>query len=403
MRKITHLNGPLNIARVEGRIGKVNKVIYLFMDYHAPITTESKCDSRLVNINPLQISDFTEYLKSMLTELKNNEKTYDLFLEISKLYLQNDYGHVTRGRYIDETMDLFSQLFQTSNRVTTKANQKNTKVSKPFGFSNLRLHYFDMRDLVDVEIHSRINSNKELLDILFTGTRNASGVIMAIKTNCKRLIIIITDLIARYSRTYRPKDDLEKEMFKIIEKYHNARVKTEITKFLDSSYHALLRDALQYVTNITNIINTVLKDLKQYDGFLHKGVDKHKQLVLYGSYITDEQFNKMKQVDSLNKDLYDTIVVACANLVDGYAIRRILDKDYITKVIHYGGIAHAANIIWLLCNKFEFRVTHLAKMDGVKSLKDFNKAKNRFDVEIMLFPEKMYQCSDISSFPEKFE
>lgn len=37
------INGPINTVRLEGKIGDVKKVIYLFMDNHVPVNSQSQC------------------------------------------------------------------------------------------------------------------------------------------------------------------------------------------------------------------------------------------------------------------------------------------------------------------------------------------------------------------------
>ena len=50
MRNITHINGPVNVARLEGKVNGVNKVLYMFMDIHYDLHRESKCNSKLDKI-----------------------------------------------------------------------------------------------------------------------------------------------------------------------------------------------------------------------------------------------------------------------------------------------------------------------------------------------------------------
>ena len=73
------VNGPINAARLEGTVSGVHKVLYTFMDYHAPVTKQTQCD----DYNSIEL---VRYVVTMLRQA-DKTKTYDIFAEIYKTTL----------------------------------------------------------------------------------------------------------------------------------------------------------------------------------------------------------------------------------------------------------------------------------------------------------------------------
>ena len=44
-KNIKKVNGPINVIRMEGRVNNIDKVIYIFMDVHYPVDSQTKCDN----------------------------------------------------------------------------------------------------------------------------------------------------------------------------------------------------------------------------------------------------------------------------------------------------------------------------------------------------------------------
>ena len=82
-----NINGPLNVVRLEGEINGINKVLYVFFDWHKHL---KRCTD-LVNI------DVDQYFVREFQKINNNDKIdkhYDLFLE-TRLLLQNGVTYWT--------------------------------------------------------------------------------------------------------------------------------------------------------------------------------------------------------------------------------------------------------------------------------------------------------------------
>ena len=69
-----YVSGPLNVARLEGEVNGIKKVIYLFMDYHLDIQNQLECSN-------IYAHHVNTYLLNNFKKLKDSKKMYDIFLE----------------------------------------------------------------------------------------------------------------------------------------------------------------------------------------------------------------------------------------------------------------------------------------------------------------------------------
>src|SRR5579872_955388 len=137
------VNGPVNVARLEGKVNGIKKVIYLFMDIHLNITQQLECS----NIHSQNINS---YLLNNFMKLRDSGKTYDIFLEeyfSTALNKEVASGrrmyNVTKNQYIDkyifQVLLMFKKMFNYSQEVN--------KVFKTPILDNVRIHYIDPRNI----------------------------------------------------------------------------------------------------------------------------------------------------------------------------------------------------------------------------------------------------------------
>lgn len=68
------IQGPINLAILEGKKNNIFKRVYIFMDYHYEIDKQTKCES----FDSEDISNF------LYKKIKNATKETDFFMEIRK-------------------------------------------------------------------------------------------------------------------------------------------------------------------------------------------------------------------------------------------------------------------------------------------------------------------------------
>lgn len=101
-----YVNGPYNVVRLEGSVGSVKKVVYLFMDYHANLYQQSECDDpNAINIDKFLLEQFDRL------QTDDPDKIYDFLFEIggSDLLQFLDYSRNNRMKYISETTKMFKK------------------------------------------------------------------------------------------------------------------------------------------------------------------------------------------------------------------------------------------------------------------------------------------------------
>jgi purine-cytosine permease-like protein len=100
----------------------------------------------------------------------------------------------------------------------------------------------------------------------------------------------------------------------------------------------------------------------------------------------------------------DTFIMPWTTIMDIYFLRRFLDKDYITNVVAYTGMAHSVDYIYMLITYFDFRMTHCAYLNSNKSINELVTTVDiPFDLQKYFIPKERIQCTDLSNFPENFE
>ena len=372
------INGPINVVRLEGEINKIKKVLYVFMDVHISLKSQTKCEDQMSD-------DVTAYIKK---ELIKTDKPIDFFME-HRLSENNMTQYMSyRDMYIEE----MEKFFYTNFKNKTK------------DFDKIRFHYADVRDT------NIIFGNRELDDILSNyACHNYSKQSVDIMLNIYfNNISYLTNIIDIFSNK------------KISEK--NTKLMKSI-KEISKSYSVYTHKNVQeknfiliemFIKKATKLIDLIKKNrvlLLQHETMCneHFTENGYRKLTLdekkneYTYFFDDEEI--INTIKKNHSDIVTLHMETHALIMDIYFLRRFCDKDYITNGIFYGGGAHGFLYINFLLNKYDFTITHVSyssmKLDKInKLLKDklFENKKNElFD------PPVLIQCSDISDFPTNFQ
>jgi len=418
-REKKYINGPVNVARLEGSVGSVKKVIYLFMDWHIPIEQQLKCSN-------IYADDISKYLLNGFAEAKRLNEGIDFFLEIrpsESNVLFRDFTSITTTKvrdrsmmYIETMMHLFLKLFNY--------DKEKHKVFRSQYLENVRIHYADIRDLFlapnsdmmlfrlgDVvqniyalnsgQFNNTINLLKRAGEE-WISVRNFGKKCLEKSSSCNvkaNLIVPVKD-----------KNDLDNRykyvFYKMIHKYNH----NDIQKIMVD----LVKSELDNISQIVKLINRYGKLLvKTYNtrietfGRKHYPTNAIKQNYQYIAYSYNPVEN-LEMETSLAKiaGKMHAAIKLCIGFMDIYFLRRFLDKDYINTVVAYTGALHSSNYIRILLQKFNFKITHISNSNGmtIPQLNDaVLKTKHLAEVEYLLYPETFGQCSDMTTFPPNFE
>ena len=379
------VNGPINIVRLEGEINNVKKVLYVMMDFHVAVHDQTECED-------MESEDITSY---MAKEFKKLDRTIDLFLETYP-------AEIKRDPYKDRN---YKYMYLIQFR---KYFNKELKENK---FEKVRLHYIDIRDYVFnfalreeiINIYSYIKKNNiydiftldDLLERINKYISHYKIIYDALKK--REYIQKKGDIIS----TDAPIENTKYLFWKITSKYNNKDIMDKLNRYVD----IILKNYKKYIVQLNKII-------KQIQNIKNKSNQTTDSLLYYyknKGYGYDEQSgenikNMLKICDEIGIILYN-ILDTDTLVMDVYFLRRFLDKDYITNGISYTGAAHSLNYVKILVTDFNFKITHTSysKIENMEELERYVIRHNEDEISSILYPPKLYQCSDLSSFPENFK
>ncbi len=388
------VNGPVNVVRLEGTINNIKKILYVFFDYHNNIGFQTECES-------YDSKDIVQYFHDIF---KSTNKQVDFFLETRSTIINKENISRYKDIYIKNIFNLYNKAkFDESVK-------KNIK-------DNIRFHYVDIRDHLQKNIYHfenllyrSINSILNIKDILSNDYEN-------IVLSCTQLIYELdiykkffeNDIKKSLSRTKKliiketdPKYDVLYFLNKITKKYRNKNI---INKVKDNYFNDILEEIDTAINNLNEIRSMVLEKesyvYRQYNE-KEKYIEKDKdRLKLSSMYYNMNEMNKfIYNLDNISDIIHMKILYIFLKITDLFFLRRFLDKDYINCAISYTGAAHSINYINFLVANFDFKITHFSYSDE-RNLEKLNEiAKNDMNLlDYILHPQKLIQCSDLSSFP----
>ena len=372
-----NINGPVNVIRVEGKIGKVNKVLYLFMDYHNNKNKQTKCDGRN-NI------DVNEYFINEFSKFQYNDKKLDVFLEIAPSDITNRTKSADNMIYIESVNNIMKNQY-----VANKYNSNK--------FKNIRFHYVDNRDNLELfsdydretyyKTISNINklnmvydSHIDLLYKLFTNSKQNYLNMMDSIRNPKKINKI--NLMNNNKTTEETIDSINYLLYKLVHSYSNTQVKSIIKTIVDNEVIPAFK---YYQIGIDHILAHIQK---------YKNSDR------------DRNISFMSSLNTYVGRLVHISIILSSKILDVFLLRRFLDKDYITNGISYTGGLHSINLVMILVKHFNFKITNISNMNETHTIKSLNKffltMKNPRD-DYDYFSNNNEQCSNIKDFPSNFE
>lgn len=429
-KTLKKINGPINVVRLEGVVKKVRKVIYVFMDQHHDVIIQTEC-------NNIYSKDIQYYFAEGFTNLKNINRTYDFFLEISATDIENlgygqSYNSIVnyRTKYILQVRKLFRKLFVF--------NPKNNKVSTSDYFKNVRLHYMDIRDYFsnDITLYlsqivndmtSMLKNNIIDLAILRSTAnrlkkiRNLYGIIHEIiksYQSSKRKIAKKISVIKFYQQVQYPdayntlsideyNEIVRNNMNYLINKLYNDYQNKDVKQFMTNQINVIGEKILQLINECDKRIEDCIRTRNMIEykaNKLNKDVEAIPGLK-YGYSISSKYFyNMLTHLVNSHIELSDMSMIIFTRFMDIYFLRRFLDKEYITNAITYTGSYHSNVYIELLVKHFDFKITHVAysQIPQLDKLNEKVKTSDLDDLARIFYPPIRSQCSDITHFPDNF-
>jgi len=420
------VSGPVNTIRLEGNVNGVNKVLYLFFDYHLPLHSQTHCDQ----------DKFYDIINYFIDNLKNNDEKISFFFEIrdqigrSKILndpnnqpdqnLNNnqyrDYSEAP-SRYFDmyifKASNFFSKYFTydlKNNIVRSREPYKHVY----FNYTDLRWNTVAYKRMI-TSILNLLNSKnfynlnvvlREIITLYYLMKENYEFIYETSREKAKEIISNAPKIGKLIDIDNMPVNDINLIMYRYIYKtlyvYENKDIHEKIIGRVNE-IKAKYQDMFKL---FNNLINLITKQLLDHEDILRKNnyaEYMYKCQTFVHSGLTNREFNKFyfTLIDGIEEiDEYDFFINI--ELMDCYFLRRFLDKNYSRKNLVYSGGIHCSNYIYFLIKNFDFKMTHYSflRYDYDTCIE---KIKNHCEYEVLIPPDGRLQCSDLTNFPKNFD
>lgn len=297
------INWPVNYIKLNGSINGIEKEMNIFVDEHLKLEEQIRCKSS----NSIDISYYLYKL------IKESKEQIDLFMEIRTTQIDGIIS-TKKDIYINEVINLFKSEFIERNK-----NDENIKYSKTN--SNVRLHYFDIRDHLDIFYLTKIINQKitKYINLLNSDKENKSVYVSKIisymnSINQKIEMLDFNSKEVSFNKNiiYDKINDKQKYyLTKIINQYENKNLCSNINLYLNIHSIAIISGINKIILNIKNIL---------------------KYHILMNENAPNEKLNELNEN---NEKLGEHIFQLYSLYTDLYLLRRILDKNYVNKCIIY--------------------------------------------------------------------
>lgn len=417
--KEIYLNGPINYVKLYNK--ERNQSVLLLMDYHATIDKQKKCD----NYNAKDVNIF------LYKELKESKEQIDFFLEIFPTDI-NYVDNNSNDNYINETRKIFKKIYHENK-------------SKPD--SNVRLHYVDIRDYAFINdiaviiknVLSTLESNKldkieyvikQLIIVkrILEFINEYIGKTIQNKIKYKQIDLINIKLSETTDSSISLNKDIESKKYtqidllnfgfaelldKILNKYVDNKLKKDINEYFKKNYLEVSKKLINYISLLIHTISSIYGQLHEKSSeqeLIEKEIIINDKLGLKSKYIGfgvdffEYEKNWESILNEINK-IYLMIINMGSVFVDCFFIRRLLEKNQITKSIVYTGMAHSVMYIWFLVKYYNYTIEDyyyinkdkLNKNNPNKNLEKIIKNTNDpIDIFKYVIPKKFSQCIKIN-------
>jgi hypothetical protein len=414
-KDIIILNGPVNYIKLFNE--KTKQSVWLFMDFHLNIDFQKKCDD-------YEAKDFYKYIYKKLSE---TNELIDFFLEINPSEIKNNYSENKNSIYIEETRKIFKKIYH--EKYYSKENNK----------QNIRLHYIDIRDYSF--FHDLWREMDSIFSLLRSYSLNNLDMVIEKITKVKDILIYINkiiDIIRTNENNFDEKkfykidyinvkidsenknfnfNEIQEKgftqlLYKIIVKYSNDDNKKNINNYFDINYLANSINLIKYLENFIEKLHKINKRIQEefYNMDLNiENIVLDKKLKLSGTRLyygekRTEYDNDYFYIYSTIEKIDVVIVKLGCVFMDCFFLRRLIEKNYISKSIVYTGGYHSTVYTWFLIKYCgykieEYQYINMEKLDKSKPIDNLyqiiNKSNNSEDILTYLIPKKLSQCIKI--------
>lgn len=374
------INGPYNIIRLINP--DLKKTVYVMFDVHTPLQQQGKCKS----VYSLDVDKFlvNEFLR--VSNDANHAPVDFMFEQHHNLNTKSD-----DLLYIGNVDQLFQDIMYHDQPKSISHDIWMLAITPSTLFKNVRVHSIDIRPIImpnrlknQVAHHHWDNK----YDDGYYWSSKLHGILVHLYDNIALTISALTNKPihdSQYASVGVDKADFHSIINKLLHQYNHINVKEYINSVISNN-------VLPRLVQVKDMIETILKQLDQINPkipclFTN---DTNDNNVYSWVSVTPHSHKIITTIDSIMLTGFDSIIA----LMDLYAMRRILDKDYITNAVMYTGGHHSNNYINMLVKGFDFIITNASNLGQYKSTEDMmiQVKASKLESPITL------QCSKICGF-----
>ena len=200
-------------------------------------------------------------------------------------------------------------------------------------------------------------------------------------------------------------NDNEIRLIKYFTKIKKFTSSNKNVRIFDDVYENISGNIENILSIIDNLFNSFHELSEHYNQYTRMTLNKYNRY----TYVSDKTYELM----DMNNNNVSLLIEKCRTVVNEishiYFVRRYIEKDYITHGILYALDDASLKILYILINKFDFKITNIFHI--ATSVDDFeNKMKKtryndyKFnEVAQIILPKEFSQCIDMKGFPKLFK
>lgn len=375
----TLLSGPTNCIRLENV--DIGKILYVFID--AYYGTQMECDD-----------PHSKYIDQyLLKKINRSDKVLDFFLQINFVQQlvdpDNSMTKKWKINHYEKIIDFFMKIYKNTDKV--------------------RAHYYDIsygiRYIIDDLIYINRTINKFKTD---DPTLSEYNVIID-KLHVLYNDIGFINMLIFGTEKEISKNELPENLFKIIKYFTKVQTFTKKKENIK-----LFEDVYTYIKKLLDILFQNFDKLETMIIDMSKIYNENTPLTLIPnsylySIITPEVEDKLNKCSKLSDECLQNCIYIINEISNLYFIRRFIEKEYVTNAILYAHHNSAIQIIYLLVNKLNFKITNMS-FNNIP-IKDIEtKLKNiEYDdynyklIASDILPKEFSQCINLEGFPTSFK
>lgn len=342
----TYVSGPLNIVHLKGYVNEIEKNIYLLLDVHLNKNNEKPCE----NENAI---DIKKLLKNIF---HNANKKIDFMVEVYPSTITHYYKCDNNCIYINKVRSFTKKYFKVNEKGTVIVSDK---------FPNVRLHYLDVRmilmNFIGYYFIYDLKNDDKLIDSVML--KNDLNHVKSVYAEYFAYLTLFISLLNEKK--------IDKIKMNIFEKYDDVLLHAnKMEQFKMLSY---LMEKIKGKYNHKKIRTTIDNMLSQMKVYYN---------IISSIYFDIQKSNSMEEIFKFNDEMEFYMLLFTLYFMDCYALRRVLDKDYIETAILYVGALHGYHYMTLLVNDFDFKIINIAKnnFNSVEELNDQIKKIKTHDI-----------------------